>query len=752
MTEVYDEIERKMGISTYASPDVEGFAAVLKARYSDFIVHEVGLDGRIARLESMNNEMCQENPDDREECGTKRKGDDEIAEDENKKARLENGPIKNEKENINWAADAKEKLSAFVGEEPASGAIDMLEYWEDIKRKKESGGSGDVDFPPPSGINDDKKSFTLPLFEDKEVRKSIHMLIRSDLFSSIALADTVDKKVRLWHILFAKQMPTYGNFDSGRKNNSNANRNGGGGRKKNKWPKDRPDYLSFVLYKENIDTTTALKDISRTARVGRTQHNKKWNNKGAGGGGIGYSGMKDKRGVTSQFCTVYRKTPEDLMILNRENKYKNSSGGGGSSRGGSSIIRVGNFIYVEKDLRLGMLKGNRFDIVLRNICVDYTNDDKDDVEMAKERLKVTVEKTKKAVQTLNEIGFINHFGMQRFGKFYDTHTVGICILKNDFEKACDIIMRPKDGETEDFKILRKQWYNRFEGMDMEDDKAVAQKERDTAKTLRKKLGRFMNCELSIVNHLCDKPRDYKGAFQNITRTMKSMFVHAYQSYIWNRAASYRIEVGGNKDVIIGDLVLVSDESSKDHAQNNNGPSRKVKCITEEDVNSGKYRIDDVVLPLIGPKIQYPENDVGAFYDRILSEEQISKDSFAEIKDRNLVIGGDYRKVMCKPEIDFHIKVYNEPKQPLIETDLMKIKNDSLDCIQIDGSDINKDKMRKEHIIGGVIALTLPSSAYATIALRELMKRPTIQNYQSGLLLEGNAEGNIIKKDTDDQSN
>ena len=58
-------------------------------------------------------------------------------------------------------------------------------------------------------------------------------------------------------------------------------------------------------------------------------------------------------------------------------------------------------------------------------------------------------------------------------------------------------------------------------------------------------------------------------------------------------------------------------------------------------------------------------------------------------------------------------------------------------------------MKKEHIIGGVIALTLPSSAYATIALRELMKRPTIQNYQSELLLEGNAEKNIMKKNVTD---
>ena len=40
MAEQYDEVERRMGICAYAAPDIEGFSAVLKARYSDFCVHE----------------------------------------------------------------------------------------------------------------------------------------------------------------------------------------------------------------------------------------------------------------------------------------------------------------------------------------------------------------------------------------------------------------------------------------------------------------------------------------------------------------------------------------------------------------------------------------------------------------------------------------------------------------------------------------------------------------------------------------
>lgn len=39
MTDKFDAIEREVGIRVYLS-DEPGFAAVVKARFSDFIVHE----------------------------------------------------------------------------------------------------------------------------------------------------------------------------------------------------------------------------------------------------------------------------------------------------------------------------------------------------------------------------------------------------------------------------------------------------------------------------------------------------------------------------------------------------------------------------------------------------------------------------------------------------------------------------------------------------------------------------------------
>ncbi len=48
--------------------------------------------------------------------------------------------------------------------------------------------------------------------------------------------------------------------------------------------------------------------------------------------------------------------------------------------------------------------------------------------------------------------------------------------------------------------------------------------------------------------------NYYNAFQNIARNTRTIFVHAYQSYVWNRAVSERIRRYGTK-ILIGDLVI-----------------------------------------------------------------------------------------------------------------------------------------------------------------------------------------------------
>jgi len=408
-------------------------------------------------------------------------------------------------------------------------------------------------------------------------------------------------------------------------------------------------------------------------------------------------------------------------------------------------MRVGNFSYVDRDLRLGLLSGNRFDIVLRNICVGG-----DKKLSNEERIKHATNVLHSSAKCMKDVGFINYFGMQRFGKFHDTHKVGIAVLKGDFKEACEIIMRVKENDHERNTVAREKWANRFAGVNVEDEQSAKDAEKNCAWAVLKELGRFMNCEISIVSCLSRKPLDYKKAFGNIAKHMRSMFLHAYQSYIWNRAASHRIAEGGSKDIRIGDLVLVENRGVGEGGNGTSGlKGKEVYTVDQDDVETCKYSIEDVVLPLVGSRVEYPTDSTGDIYEKILHEDGLSKEDFEKIDDRDIALGGDYRKVICKPsDVSYEIKLYKDPLQPLIKTDLMKVHNASLDCVDVTNENERKEEevkdktTEKKDIIGMVIGFTLPPSAYATIALRELMRRPTSSEYQTSLVLEGDCESKV----------
>merc|ERR1712136_488665 len=84
-------------------------------------------------------------------------------------------------------------------------------------------------------------------------------------------------------------------------------------------------------------------------------------------------------------------------------------------------IKVGNMQSVQKQMRLGLLKGNRFQIVLREVTelksFDHGNNKSVALSLKKEM--------KKRLKVLQETGFVNYFGMQRFGSStVGTHDIG----------------------------------------------------------------------------------------------------------------------------------------------------------------------------------------------------------------------------------------------------------------------------------------------------------------------------------------
>ena len=108
------------------------------------------------------------------------------------------------------------------------------------------------------------------------------------------------------------------------------------------WPAEAAGkrYLAFTLYKENRDTLQAVQELARLLRVGQNL--------------FGFAGTKDRRGVTSQRVTLYRVPAQKLLDAFKRRPFGDQ-------------LAVGGLAYVAEPLKLGMLGGNRFTIVLRDV-------------------------------------------------------------------------------------------------------------------------------------------------------------------------------------------------------------------------------------------------------------------------------------------------------------------------------------------------------------------------------------------------
>lgn len=227
--------------------------------------------------------------------------------------------------------------------------------------------------------------------------------------------------------------------------------------------------------------------------------------------------------------------------------------------------------------------------------------------------------------------------------------------------------------------------------------------------------------------------------------MLLLYIHAYQSLIWNKVASRRIKEFGLK-LIPGDLVYndvspvdeildaVEEDEEEDSQPKESYFKQKVSKLTEEDIASGKYTIFDVVLPQPGFDITYPANDVGKWYEEYLAESDLSSEKLKN-NVKTFSLPGAYRKMLVKPgNMTWEFKTYDSPTDNLIETPFEKAvvcENGKFKALILD--------------------FELPSSCYATMFLREILRNDTSASNQSSLQeqeMSKHVEG--AEKDVEDE--
>jgi tRNA pseudouridine13 synthase len=422
------------------------------------------------------------------------------------------------------------------------------------------------------------------------------------------------------------------------------------------WEELGGQYLHFTLYKENKDTMESIHLLSRMLKVKPRD--------------FAYAGTKDRRAVTAQRVSAFRHHAQRLANLNPK----------------LWGAKVGDFKYEKFPLRLGDLEGNEFTITLRDCHFgeDPSMSDDEKVELAKQIVG-------KAVEHIRTHGFINYFGLQRFGTFgIGTDDVGKMILQEDFKGAVDSIL----SYTEE-ALAAAQQPGQYEGKIGRDDVARAQaihefKQTGKDRCLQKMPKRF-GAESAIIKHLASRQgqNDYQGAILAIARNHRTIFVHAYQSLVWNTVASERWSLHGDK-VVEGDLVLVEGKANEqkdeydengeivihpagdDVALTSDDVFQRARPLSAEEAASGKFTIFDIVLPLPGFDIEYPANKIGDFYKEFMASERGGRLDPANMrrKQKDFSLSGSYRKLLgrVRDDISFEVRKYHDEIEQLVETD------------------------------------------------------------------------------------
>ena len=250
--------------------------------------------------------------------------------------------------------------------------------------------------------------------------------------------------------------------------------------------------------------------------------------------------------------------------------------------------------------------------------------------------------------------------------------------------------------------------------------------------LKKEVASSRPLVLSGLNN-CNK-NDLVGAFDHMPKNSRLLYLHAYQSLVWNKAVSERLRTFGER-VLIGDLVLLPDKSGKpvqsapddfqqiepvedreeegkegteDLAKSEElgeaekaeevkvgdevkigeevkakekGPQKEPvkkyqlleeRIVTVTEANISDFSILDVLMPVPGWRVRYPENeDLKRIYDEILRSDGL-ENGFESLRHRVdfYSLPGAYRNVVVKPwNFSFRFMEYNDPNQDLLLSDL-----------------------------------------------------------------------------------
>lgn len=318
------------------------------------------------------------------------------------------------------------------------------------------------------------------------------------------------------------------------------------------------EFVHFAMQKTNWTTADAVKQIAKTIHAGSQRFN--------------WAGTKDRNATTTQLVSCFGKSAlEPLQKLTVKD------------------IKILGIWTAKKKVKLGNLKGNRFTIMLTK-----TNCNVEEIKPEE------IEKKMNALNCFSP----NFFGSQRFGIRNNTHIVGSHMLNEDFELAIWEILTGS-SENENNEIAKKA------RKDLNENKDFAKAFEEFPKHLR--------IERDLLKHLKCNPNDFIGAFRKLQRESLLIFVHAYQSYLFNELLTLRIKQGNFFELEEGSLTCDLDDFGFPNEEKSTTVTRENKSELEFKFKEGKIVALDNLIGL--------KTNLTLIEEKILQKYGLSKEAF-----------------------------------------------------------------------------------------------------------------------------
>lgn len=362
------------------------------------------------------------------------------------------------------------------------------------------------------------------------------------------------------------------------------------------YPPSDPDgeFTIAKIKAKNWETNRLIRQMSKRMGISRKR--------------IGFAGTKDRRGVTTRLFSI--RAPSDLVSkINLKD---------------TELLEI---YSSKKGLDIGTLLGNRFQISIK------------DLDCSQSEAEVITKEISEKLENLG--GHPNFFGHQRFGSFRPiTHIVGKKITEGDFEGAVMAYLgNPEKIEGEDAYSARK---------------AVEEGENFADALL--KFPKYLGFEKAMLNHLVAHEDDFLGALDALPKNLLMMFVHAYQSYLFNRILSKRIKDGVlSSEPQLGDIVLPLDANGlPDHKKYIDVKEVNIEKITKR-ISEKKAFISGLVA---GSEAKFAGGLQGEIENIILEQEKVDLTNFFIPKKREISSRG-IRREMISSVSNYQYDIKNE---------------------------------------------------------------------------------------------